>query len=138
MKTNFRNCVTCRKYEGQPYRVPPPHPLLDFRVTTAPAFTFTGLDYAGPLHVKETRKKTDKKVWTCLYTCCVTRAVHLDIVPDLTPEAFLRRFCRFISRRGLPYKIVSDNGTTFKSASKQITELMKNPVVKQYLAEKRV
>ena len=43
----------------------------------------------------------------------VTRAVHLDIVPDLTPEEFLRSFRRFIARRGLPSKIVSDNATNF-------------------------
>ena len=88
--------------------------------------------------MKEAKKKTEKKVWICLYACCVTRAVHLDVVPDLTPGAFLRSFRRFTARRGLPSKIVSDNGTTFKSASKQIAELMNNPGVKQYLAEKRV
>ena len=129
--------MTCRRYEGKPYKAPPP-PLPDFRVTTAPAFTFTGLDYAGPLYVKGAKKKTEKKVWICLYTCCVTRTVHLDIVPDLTPEAFLRSFRRFTARRGLPSKIVSDNATTFKSASKQITKLMNDPGVKQYLSEKRV
>ena len=68
----------------------------------------------------------------------MTRAVHLDIVPDLTLEAFLRSFRRFTASQGLPSKIVSDNGTTFKSASKQIKELMNNPGVKEYLAEKRV
>lgn len=138
VKKLLHDCVTCRRYEGKAYKAPPPPPLPDFRVKTAPAFTFTGLDYAGPLYVKEAKRKTEKKVWICLYTCCVTRAVHLDIVPDLTPEAFLRSFRRFTARRGLPSSIVSDNGTTFKSASKQITELMRSPGVKQYLAEKRV
>lgn len=110
----------------------------DFRVKSAPAFAFTGLDYAGPLYVKETKKTTDKKVWICLYTCCVTRAVHLDLVPNLTPEAFLRSFRRLTARRGLPSKIISDNGTAFKSASKQVEQIMNNPGVKQYLAEKQV
>lgn len=77
------NCVTCLRYEGKPYKAPPPPPLPDFQVTTAPAFTFTGLDYAGPLYVKGEKKKTEKKVRIFLYTCCVTKAVHLDIVPDL-------------------------------------------------------
>ena len=35
-------------------------------------------------------------------------------------------------------KIVSDNGNTFKSASRQKADLTKSPVVRQYLAEKRV
>ena len=60
------------------------------------------------------------------------------MVPDLTPEAFLRHFRRFTARRGLPSKIVSNNGTTFKSASKQTTELINNPGVKQFLAKKQV
>lgn len=137
VKKLLPNCVTCRRYEGMPYKAPPPPPLPDFRVTTAPAFTFTGLDYVCPLYVKGEKKKTEKKVWIYLYTC-VMRAVHLDIVPDLSPKAFLRRLRRFTARRGLPSKIVSDNGTTFKSASKHIKELMNNPGVKEYLAEKRV
>ena len=90
------------------------------------------------MYVKGTSKKTEEKVWICLYTCCVTRAFHLDIVPDLTAEAFPRSFRRFTARRGLALKIVSDNGSTFKSASRQIADLMKSPVVRQYLAEKRV
>jgi len=107
-------------------------------VKSGPAFTFTGLDYAGSLYVKGASKKTEEKVWICLYTGCVTRAVHLDIVPDLTAEAFLRIFRRFTARRGLPLKIVSDNGSTFKSVSRQIADLMKSPVVRRYLAEKKV
>ena len=138
VKKLLHSCVTCRRHEGKPYQAPPPPPLPEFSVTTAPAFTFTGLDYAGPLYVKGAKKKTEEKVWICLYTCCVTRAVHLDIVPDLTAEAFLRSFRRFTARRGLPLKIVSDNGSTFKSAFRQIADLMKSPVVRQYLAEKKV
>ena len=120
VKKLLHDCVTCQRYEGKAFKPPPPSPLPDFKVTTAPAFTYTGLDYAGPLYVKEAKRKTEKKAWIFLYTCCVTRALHLDIVPDLTPEAFLRSFRRFTARRGLPSNIVSDNGTTFKSASKQI------------------
>ncbi|PFX12550.1 hypothetical protein AWC38_SpisGene23473 [Stylophora pistillata] len=133
--------VSCRgrlSHAELPYTTK--HPILlesVLRVTTAPAFTYTGLDHAGPLKAKETKSKTEK-VLICLYTCCVTRALHLDMVPDLTPEAFLRSFRRFSARQGLPSNIVLDNGTTFKSASKQITELMRYPEVMRYLAEKRV
>lgn len=138
VKKLLHSCVTCRRHEGKPYQAPPPPPLPEFRVRAAPAFAFTGLDYAGPLYVKGANKKTETKVWICLYTCCVTRAVHLEIVPDLTPEAFLRSFRRFVARRGLPSRIVSDNASTFTSASKQIAGIMKNPGVKQYLAERGV
>ena len=64
-----------------------------------------------------------KKTWMCLYTCCVVRAVHLDLVPDLTTPAFLRCFRRFVSRRGLPSQMVSDNCKMFKAAAKAIREV---------------
>ena len=139
VKKLLHSCVTCRRHEGKPYQAPPPPPpLLEFRVKTAPAFTITALDFAGPLYVKGANKKTDEKMWICLYTCCVTRAFHLDIVPVLTAEAFLRRFRRFTARIGLPLRIVSGNGSTFKSTSRQIADLMKSLVLRQSLAVKKV
>ncbi len=35
-------CSVCRRYEGQPYRAPPPPPLPSFRVEEAPPFAITG------------------------------------------------------------------------------------------------
>jgi len=57
-----------------------------------PAFTYVGVDSAGPLYVKNQGFVAERKVWICLYNCCVVRAVHLDIVPDLTADAFHRCF----------------------------------------------
>ncbi len=107
-------------------------PLPSYRVEEAPPFSFTGVDFAGPLHVK--CDDGTKKVWICLFTCCVVRAVHLDLVPDLTTPAFLRCLKRFIARRGLPCKILSDNGKMFKAAAKDICAVINHPDVKRYLA----
>jgi hypothetical protein len=49
------------------------------------------------------------KACIALYTCASTRAVHLELVPNLTADAFIRSFRRFISRRGIPKFILSDN-----------------------------
>jgi len=106
-------CVICRRYEGLPQSAPQPPPLPQFRVKDDPAFTYVGVDFAGPLYVKNQGLVAERKVWICLYTCCVVQAVHLDIVPDLTADAFLRCFGRFTARRGFPRKVVSDNGKTF-------------------------
>eukprot|EP00731_Ephydatia_muelleri_P022433 Em0015g16a len=105
-----------------------------FRVQEAPAFTFTGVDFAGPLYVKG----TTAKVWVCLYTCCVVRAVHLDLVPNLTTEAFLRSFRRFVACRGLPKKVVSDNGKTFKAAGRIIKDVMNSSEVQKYFSGNHV
>ena len=91
----------------------------------------TGVDFAGPLYVKSNHGSD--KVWICLFTCCVVRAVHLDLVPDLTTPAFLRCFKRFVARRGLPSKILSDNGKTFEAACKAIHAIVSHPDVQTYL-----
>ena len=114
VKAIIRQCNLCRRFEGRPYVAPLPPPLPEFRVKEEPPFFYTGVDFAGPLYIKSSNTTEGGKVWLCLYTCCVMRAVHLDIVCDMTTAAFLRSFKRFTSRRGLPRKIVSDNGKTFK------------------------
>ena len=121
VKSIIHQCYACRRYEGQPYSAPPPPPLPTFRVEESPPFSFTGVDFAGPLYVKSDGPET--KVWMCLYTCCVVRAVHLDLVADLTTPAFLRSFKRFVARRGMPQKMLSDNGKTFKAAAKALPDL---------------
>ena len=63
--------------------------------------------------------------------------MHLDITPDLSADAFPRSFRRFISRRGKPKQVRSDNAKNFKSASKRLSRLLDIPEVQQFLAEKR-
>ena len=120
MKKLIHRCIVCRRLEGKPLIGPSPPPLPDFRVDQEPPFTFTGVDFAGPLHIKTGNAVLESKVWICLYTCCVTRAVHLEVVSDLTTAAFLRSLKRFAARRGLPRRFVSDNGKTFKAAAKTL------------------
>ena len=128
-------CVICKKTEGRPYDAPGPPPLPTFRVTEEPAFTFTGVDFAGPLYVRSSEWDVGGKVWICIYTCCVTRAIHLDILCNMSLEFFLRSFRRFVARRGLPRRVVSDNGKTFKGAARVFKEIMKHKEASHYLEE---
>lgn len=116
----IHHCKICRRYEGSHYKVPPPPPLLEFCVSEQPPFTFTGVDFAGPLYIRYPGSSESSKVWLCLYTCCVVRAVHSDLVPDMTTTTILRCLKRFVARRGLPRRIISDSGKTFKCAAKRL------------------
>ena len=107
----IHKCMLCRRHNGKSYR-PPDSPVLPpLRVTEDYPFSYTGVDFAGPLYVKESQD--EKKVYTALFTCVVSKAVHLDIVPALTTEAFLCCVRWFTAPRGVPLEIRSNNGETF-------------------------
>ena len=131
VKQILHHCSICRRFEGKSYHAPPPPPLPSYRVQEAPPFTVTGVDFAGPLYIRGPNG-AQTKVWICLYTCCVVRAVHLDLVPDMSAQTFLRSFKRFTARRGLPSRVISDNGKTFKAAAKTIQCVVGHPDVKRY------
>ena len=132
-KSLVHRCTTCRRYDGAPFRGPPPPPLPKFRVKDDPAFTYTGVDFAGPIFVRSEVSSNSVKVWICVFTCLVTHAVHLDIVCDLSAGTFLRCLKRFAARRGLPHKFLSDNGKTFQAAAKLLCAVFKDPTVQEYL-----
>ncbi|XP_071181335.1 uncharacterized protein [Mytilus edulis] len=85
-------------------------------------FTTTSVDFAGPLFVKDNGLVT--KSYICLFTCACIRAVHLELVSDMTIESFKLAFRRFVSRRGIPSTVYSDNALTFVSASHDIPKEM--------------
>lgn len=118
-----RSCIPC--YRTQPRKI---HQLMgnlpDFRVTPAMAFEYSGVDYAGPVMVKEGRYRPKIiKGYIAVFVCLVTKNVHLELVSSLTTEAFLAALDRFVSRRGLAKMILSDNATNFSGASNELHEL---------------
>ena len=105
------------------YALPKMPPLPEERVCRQAPFKSIGIDFLGPT---ETRLAGEKvKAWILLMTCLVTRAVHLEAMLDTTAESFLNVLRRFISRRGKPDLIWSDNATSFKLAEKTISLLTK-------------
>ena len=141
IKSVISKCNLCHRYGGLAFKAPPPPPLPSFRVTELPPFSYTGVDYAGPLYVRPdypAQPRCEKKVWICLYTCCITRAVHIDIVSDLSTPSFIRCLKRFISRRGMPYRMISDNGSTFKSAARVLQKIVADNTVSQYLGSRKI
>ncbi|XP_055527820.1 uncharacterized protein LOC129720382 [Wyeomyia smithii] len=100
--------------------------LPDYRITPSPVFSNTGVDYAGPVYLKEAgKKKTVYKAYIALFICMATKAVHIEVVSNLTAENFIAALQRFISRRGMVVNMYSDNGTTFVGANHELAELRK-------------
>jgi hypothetical protein len=127
VRKTLKLCFVCRRYEGGPYKTPAFAPLPTSRVTEDTPFSNTGLDYMGPLYVKQSSET--KKVWICLFTCMTTRAIHMELVQDLSTTAFLNCLRRFISTRGTPKKIISDNAMQFQLASKTLNLVWSDIIV---------
>ena len=89
-------------------------------VYQSPPFTNTGVDYFGPFYV--TFRRTSEKRWGFLFTCLTTRAVHVEIVTSMDTSSFVMRVERFVSRRGPPAMIWTDNCTNFIGAEKELLE----------------
>lgn len=121
VKKIIRNCKECvlykKKCQNQIMSV-----LPEDRVNFSRPFTNTGVDFAGPFELKTFTGRSCKitKGYTCLFVCFSTKAIHLEAVSDLSTSAFLAAFARFISRRGCPSKMYSDNGRNFVGAARQI------------------
>ena len=113
VKNLLHTCTLCKRYQGKTIAPPASPDLPDYRLSFN-AFHATGLDYAGPLHIKTENKET-QKVYILLLTCAGTRAIHLEVCPDMKNSAFIRGFQRFSSRRGTPDIVIHDNFKTFKS-----------------------
>ena len=98
--------------------------LPEFRVKEAHAFSSVGIDFAGPIFIREPSHAV-KKVYIALFTCGTSGAVSLELVPDLRTRTFLLCFRRFVSRRGTPSIVVSDNAKTFKAFTKTLIRIFK-------------
>ncbi|XP_029157246.1 uncharacterized protein LOC114929752 [Nylanderia fulva] len=121
-----RKCTICFRSAPKPAstimgNLPKPRITVPSRV-----FENCGVDYAGPYYYKQGLRKNTKliKCYMTIFVCFATKAVHIELATDMTSEAFLNVFKRFISRRGYPANIYSDNGLNFVGAEHELNELV--------------
>ncbi|XP_053388307.1 uncharacterized protein LOC128551468 [Mercenaria mercenaria] len=120
VKKTIGNCFICRR-QHSPLLTQQMAPLASEQTTPdKPPFTYTGVHYFGPLLVKSGRSLT--KRYGCLFTCLATRAVHIEIAYSLTTDSFITAFQRFTSRRGIPEKVFSDNGSNLVSGDRELKQ----------------
>ncbi|XP_071093299.1 uncharacterized protein [Haliotis cracherodii] len=85
-----------------------------------PPFTFVGVDYFGPFHVKRGRQY--EKRYGVLFTCLTTRAVHKEVAYSLDTDSCINALRRVMARRGQVKVIRSDNGTNFAESERELRE----------------
>ena len=112
-------CIRCRKGRAQT-KAPVMADLPEERLVASTVFANVGVDYFRPFTVKIGRR--NEKRWCCLFTCLTVRAVHIEIVPKLDTDCCLNAIIRFVARRGKPVEMISDNGTNFVGAEKELAE----------------
>ncbi|GBM50957.1 hypothetical protein AVEN_114610-1 [Araneus ventricosus] len=110
-------CVKCRIFKS---KAPTAHPvsLPADREKDAAVFEVVGVDLADPQYIKR-----GNKVWSVLYSCALYRALHLELVSSLSTDAFLLSFRRFVTRRGSPLIIYSDNDTNFRGVCNELAAI---------------
>ena len=138
IKKYLRRCSVCKRLEGKFFEPPPASPLPDFRVSENPPFSNVGLGFIGPLLTRTSKDNEVVKSYICLFTCCSTRGIHLETCESLNVSSFRLLFRRFCRRRGLPVLLLSDNASTFKSASQEIRKIARSKEIKNYVANKGI
>lgn len=94
--------------------------LLESRlVPHEPPFTFTGLYFFRPFHVK--RGQATEKVCGCIFMCLTSKEIHVEDVGSLETDAFIQGLRCFICICGAAKEIWSDNGTNFAGAEREMT-----------------
>ncbi|XP_055522497.1 uncharacterized protein LOC129716687 [Wyeomyia smithii] len=102
------------------------------RVTMARPFSTTGVDYFGPVYIKQGYRRNAMKAYVSVFVCFTTKATHLKLVTDLSTARFIQALRRFTARRGKCATLWSDNGTNFIGARNQMKELLNNLKTKRH------
>lgn len=123
-KSIVRSCVKCFKTNPRPNKYLMGD-LPSIRVNDHSVFLNVGTDFGGPFMLKDRKTRGAKlsKAYMCLFICMSVKAVHLELVSELTTDAFLAAFKRFISRRGRPVNVYSDNGTNYTGANNELKRM---------------
>jgi Pao retrotransposon peptidase./Integrase core domain. len=129
VKSEVFRCKICR--ESKPLRLDAPVGRLQ-RSRLQPwttVFHETGMDFFGPFMAD------GRKVWGLLFTCFNTRAVHIELVRKVAVADWLNALERFMSRRGKPAAITSDNGSTFTAGNKILQKMLEEFLTTQFKGE---
>ena len=116
----INKCFNCRRRQA-PVMQQKMASLPEDRITPSkPPFIYVGVDCFGPFLVR--RGRATAKTYGVLFTCIAIRAVYIEVVHFMDTESFINTLRRFISRRGRPEEISSDNGGNLVKGEKKLRE----------------
>ena len=117
VKNISKNCVICKIVQGKTAISPETPKLPEFRVSRNHPFENVGVDYTGPLYLKQSVNNSVRmsKCYVLLFKCVANRAVYLELTPDVGVHSLILAVQRFISRNGTPKLFIRDNFKSFKS-----------------------
>ncbi|XP_060555752.1 uncharacterized protein LOC132716484 [Ruditapes philippinarum] len=81
--------------------------------------------YSGNFIPEVSEDDVEVKRYGCIFSCLTSRAVHLEVTHSLSTDSFIAALQRFISRRGLPEKVYSDNGTNLVSGDCELRKSLR-------------
>ena len=119
-----RECCECQRRKAKAAKqIMAPLPKIRLKLPLR-AFARTAVNFVGPFVTVQGRGKRRTKRYRCLFTCLLSRAVHLEMAYGLETDSFLNAFFRMTSRRGLPEEMISDNGSNFVGAERELRQLV--------------
>lgn len=126
VKKQIHRCLICARHNAV-VRKQLMGDLPKARVTPARPFLHSGVDFAGPYDILQSKGRGAKvnKAYIAIFICMATKAIHIELVGDLTSEAYIAAFKRFVSRRGKCTHLWSDQGRNFVGANKELKEAWK-------------
>ena len=137
VKKSINNCNVCKVFSTKPYGTTETAARPTFRTEVSRPFEYTGVDFAGPIYHRISKKEEDK-AYVLIFTCATSRAVHLELTRFQTAEEFRQKLNAFITRRTRPRTIISDNAATFRATTDWIKKIRKSEELNDYLASQSI
>ena len=136
-KRVIHKCYGCKRFPAVACTAPAVGNLPLDHTSSSRQFHMIGINFAGPLiYIK--KWKQEEKVYLLVYSCSLTRAVYMDLMRSQSLEELLTSLQRFITCRGRPEKVYSDNFSTFAAASKWLKVILKEEKVHEFLAKHHI
>ena len=81
IRRDIKKSVVCNRHEGIPFQYPPPSDLLFYRLSDKFSFTYSAVDYAGPLCINNIYGKLQTfKCWS----------FYLLVLPHMSKKAHFK------------------------------------------------